>query len=121
MKTKKKAMKAIGRYLQLKGCDVLEESWQHGEDRVDYIVDDDGAVAFVFGSVSDNCGAGIPNRLVDRKEFERLVAAYFTEHPELADCEVRADLASILVLSSDRAIIRHHVNALSACGLDLHL
>ena len=119
MKTKKRAMKAIGRYLELKGCEILEEGWPHGDDKVDYIVDDEGTVAFVFGQVSANCGEGIPDWAIDRKEFERLAAAYFAEHPELADCAVRADMASILVLSNDRAIIRHHVNALSACGLDL--
>lgn len=91
----------------------------HGDDKVDYIVDDEGTVAFVFGSVSANSGAGIPNAAIDRKGFERLAAAYFAEHPELADCAVRADQASILVVSDSRAIIRHHVNALGVCGLDL--
>ena len=42
--TTKKAMKAIGRYLELRGCEVLEEGWAHGDDRVDYIVDDAGEV-----------------------------------------------------------------------------
>ena len=119
MKTKKRAMKAIGRYLELKGCEIIEEGWLHGDDKVDYIVDDEGTVAFMFGSVSTNSGAGIPDATIDRKEFERLAAAYFAEHPELADCAVRADQASILVISDSRAIIRHHVNALGVCGLDL--
>ena len=119
MKTKKRAKKAIGRYLELKGCEILDESWSHGGDTVDYVVDDAGTVAFVFGSVSENQGAGIPDGAVDRKEFERLAAAYLSEHPELADCEVRADAVSALVLNDSRAMIRHHVNALGACGLDL--
>ena len=35
--TTKKAMKAIGRYLELRGCEVLEDGWAHGEDKADYI------------------------------------------------------------------------------------
>lgn len=111
-KTRKRAMEAVGRYLELRGCEVLEEGWAHGSDKVDYIVDDEGAVAFVFGRVSANRGEGIPDEAVDRKAFERLAAAYFAEHPELAVCEVRADMVALLVLADDRAIIRHHVNAL---------
>ena len=114
-----RATKAIGRYLELKGSEILEEGWAHGDDRVDYIVDDAGEVAFVFGHVHENMGAGIPDERIDRKSFERLAAAYLAEHPELADCAVRADTVTVLVLSSDRAMVRHCVNALSACGLDL--
>ena len=91
MKTKKRAMKAIGRYLELKGYEVLEEGWCHGKDKVDYIVDDCGCIAFVFGHAEENVGNGIPMKPIDRKKFERLAAAYLAEHPEHADCEVRAD------------------------------
>ena len=116
---KTRAMKAIGRYLELKGAEILEEGWAHGEDMADYIAEDGGEGAFVFGRVHENAGAGIPDGRLDRKAFERLAAAYLAEHPELADCGVRADTVDVLVLSGSRAMVRHHVNALSACGLDL--
>lgn len=117
--TKNRAMKAIGRYLELKGYEILEEAWAHGDDRADYIIEDEGELAFVFGRVHENAGAGIPDEAIDRKAFERLAAAFLAEHPEFADCAVRADSVAVLILSSDRAMIRHCVNALSACGLDL--
>ena len=117
--TKTRAMKAIGRYLELRGCEVLEEGWAHGEDMADYIAEDGGEVAFVFGRVHENAGAGIPDGLIDRKAFERLAAAYLAEHPELADCGVRADTVDVLVLSGSRAMVRHCVNAITACGFDL--
>ena len=116
MKAKKRARKAIGRYLQLKGYEILEEGWCHGSDKVDYIIDDCGCVAFVFGCVRDNLGKGIPEEPIDRKRFERIAAAYLAEHPEHVDCEVRADAVSLLVISTDRAMIRHYVNALGAVG-----
>ncbi|MBQ9041300.1 MAG: endonuclease [Eggerthellaceae bacterium] len=118
-KTKKRAMAAIGRYLELKGYKILEEGWSHGGDTAGYIVTDGYGLAFVFGDAARNAGEGIPDRAADRKAFERLAAAYLTEHPEHADCPVRADVVALLVLSDNRAILRHHVNAIDACGLDL--
>ncbi len=114
--TKMRAMKAIGRYLELKGAEILEEGWAHGGDVADYIVDDCGEIAIVFGRVHENAGAGIPDEHIDRKSFERLAAASLAE---LADCALRADAVAVLVISGERAIVRHHVNAIAAYGLDL--
>ena len=36
--TKTRAMKAIGRYLELKGSEILEEGWAHGDDRANVIL-----------------------------------------------------------------------------------
>ena len=47
------------------------------------------------------------------------MAAYLAEHPELADCTVRANTVSILVVSNSRTIILHHINALGACEPDV--
>lgn len=116
MKLKKRAKRTIGRFLELKGCEILEEGWCHGKDKADYIIDDCGCIAFVFGCVRNNLGKGIPEEPVDRKKFERLAAAYLAEHPERVDCAVRADAVSLLVLSDNRAMIRHCVNALGAIG-----
>ena len=118
-KTKKRATAAIARYLELKGCEILEEGWSHGGDTADFIVLDGFEIAFVFGFASENIGEGIPDRAIDRKTFERLAAAYLAEHPDHVDCAVRADIVSLLVLSDNRAMIRHHVNAIDAGGLDL--
>lgn len=120
MKTKKRAKRAIGRYLEHMGCEIIERRWPHGGDKVDFIIDDGGTIAFVFVRVRANAGDGIPDEPVNRKAFERLAAAYFAEHPEYADCAVRADMAVALVTSERRALIRHHRNAL-ACGVDLAL
>ena len=43
---------------------------------------------------------------------ERLAAAYLAEHPDGGDFQVRYDVVSILVVNGDRALLRHHRNAL---------
>ena len=107
-----KAHAAIHRYLELKGYEVLEANWAHGNDRIDFIVRDEcGTLAFVVTVASENAGEGIPGIALDRKGFERIAAAYLT-HADITDCDVRLDAISLLILGESRAIIRHHVNAL---------
>lgn len=48
-----------------------------------------------------------------RKQFEDEMEQWFRFHDELADVPVRCDVIGIKVIGSDRAIIKHCVNA---CG-----
>ena len=57
-------------------------------------------------------GPDMPDERPDRGRFERLAAAYLAEHPDGGDCQVRYDVVSILVVNGDRALLRHHRNAL---------
>jgi len=111
-----KANAAIRRYLELKGYEVLEANWAHGNDSIDFIVRDEcGTLAFVVAEARENAGEGIPGIALDRGAFERIAAAYLT-HADIVDCDVRLDAISLLVLGESRAIIRHHVNALGEVG-----
>ena len=47
-----------------------------------------------------------------------MAAAYLAERPGIPEGAVRFDVVSMLVLSEDRALIRHHVNAISAASDD---
>lgn len=56
---------------------------------------------------------------IDRAEFEKEAISYLKEQGDkYVGYNVRFDAISIIVLSEDRAFIRHHINALS-CGDDL--
>jgi len=102
---------AIRRYLELKGYEVLEDEWFHGQDKVDFIALDGECLVFVTAEATMNTGSGIPAVSFERATFERIAAAYITE-ADIAECEVRFDTVSMLILSEDRGLIRHNVNAL---------
>ena len=53
--------------------------------------------------VAADHGPDMPDERPDRGRFERLAAAYLAEHPDGGD---------ILVVNGDRALLRHHRNAL---------
>ena len=112
-----KAIAATRRYLELRGFEILEEGWHHGADTADFIAIDDksGDLVIVFANASRNAGAGFPDTEADRKAFERLAAAYLAE-TEYIDLAVRLDVVSLLVVSDDRAMIRHYTNALMQVG-----
>lgn len=48
---------------------------------------------------------------MDRKEFERVMLDWMIEADDTMDpCQVRLDVCNLVVISKDRAALRHHVN-----------
>lgn len=108
-----KAMKGIKDYLERRGFEILEERWAHGGDTIDFIANEEDALVFISCQLRQNSGEGFSEEALDRGSLERLAAAYLTEHLDSGDCAVRFDAVSMLVLGEDRALLRHHRNALS--------
>ena len=107
-----KAMKGIRGYLERRGFEILEESWAHGGDVIDFIADEEGDLVFIGCRLRRNGGEGFPEEALDRGSLERLAEAYLAEHLDSTDCTVRFDAVSMLVLGDSRALLRHHRNAL---------
>ena len=107
-----KAMKGIKSYLERRGFDILEEDWAHGSDTIDFIANEEDNLVFIICQLRQNSGEGFPEEVLDRDSLERLVASYLTEHLDSGDCAVRFDAVSMLILGDDRALLRHHQNAL---------
>lgn len=107
-----KAMKGIRIYLERRGFEILEESWAHGSDAIDFIANEEDDLVFIVCQLRRNSGEGFPEEILDRGSLERLAAAYLAEHLDSTDCTIRFDAVSMLVLSDDRALLRHHRNAL---------
>lgn len=105
---------AIRRYIELRGFEIIEDGWAHGQDAIDYIARDaeDGSLVFIATEVHYDTGEGIPAARPNCKSFERLAAAYLAS-ADVDECTVRLDIVSLLVLSNSRGIVRHYRNALS--------
>jgi len=117
--TTTQARQAIRRYIELRGFEVIEDSWAYGQDAIDYIARDgeNGDLVFVATETHHNVGGGIPKSVADRKAFERLAAAYLASaNTDIDECAVRLDVVSLLVLNESRGIIRHYRNAVSEAG-----
>ena len=72
-------------------------------------------VVFVEVKPRSSCDYGMPAEAVDeakRDRYER-IAALFLQGFHVVDVPVRFDIVSIVAISPDRAMIRHHINAFS--------
>lgn len=110
-----RAFQAASRYLTLKGYEMLDDSWEDPVtgDQVGVVADDDGDI--VFATVSARTGVdGFGKEAKDRGRLESLAAKWLASHQEddLVDRRVRFDDISMLVVSENRALLRHHVNTL---------
>ena len=114
-----KAMRGIERFLERRGMEILETGWAHGNDKIDFIAKDEDDLAFISCTIRTNEGNGLGAEALDRKMFERIAAAYLAEHLDFPEGAIRHDAVTMLILGDSKALIRYHLNALSAASKDL--
>lgn len=120
IKTKSKLEKsgenAAARFLDHMGYEIVERNWTCSAGEVDLIVRNDDALVFVEVKTRSGAENGLPHNEVDAAKISRYerIAALFLRSYDVVDVQVRFDIVSVLVVSSDRALIRHGRNALAA-------
>ena len=104
---------AAVRFLERHDYEIIERNWTCPAGEADIIAMDDDAVVFVEVKTRRSTDMGLPSEAVDAKKRERYerIAAMFLAHYDVVDVQVRFDIISIVVVSPDRAMIRHHINA----------
>lgn len=117
--SRQRALDCAKRFFERKGCEVLEVGWKaESGQTVDLVVDDGGGLVFVDVTVEEDWFRGIPPEDIPgaRCRMEAAAAAWLacSDSAEYADCAVRFDMIAILVLGSDRALLRHHQHAFEA-------
>lgn len=90
---------------------VVEEVVPHGEGPFDLITRD--GEALVFTAVRGARGNGFPIEELDREEAEAYAIDWVGRHTSVREETVRFDVVSIVVLEGSRALVRHHLGALS--------
>lgn len=112
---KDKATKAASRYLEHRGYTVLETAWKCPAGTCDVIAEDGDAIVFVDVSARRDTGKSFPSERRNagvRERREMVALAWFAEHEGAVDMAVRFDNIALLVMGDNRAMIRHHLNAL---------
>lgn len=70
---------------------------------------------FVEVKTRSNLNVGLPEEAVDARKkarYEKIAACYLREMEQSFDeVPVRFDVIGLLVVSADRALVRHHINA----------
>ena len=104
---------AAARFLRRRGYQIVERNWKCHAGEVDIIAKDEECLVFVEVKTRLNEDQGVPEEAVTaekRKRYERIAAAFLKTYDEV-DIQIRFDVIGILVLTPDRAMVRHHVNA----------
>ena len=68
----------------------------------------------VFVDTVTKCGGyDMPKERPDQERFERISAVYLAESEMEGLTSIRYDIVSLLVTGSEKALLRHHKNALN--------
>lgn len=104
---------AAVRYLEMRGMEIVERNWVCPAGEADIIAFDEGTLVFVEVKTRTGIEKGFPAEAVNaekRSRYEK-IAAWYLRGSEIVDVPVRFDVVSLLVVSDDRAMVRHYVNA----------
>ena len=87
MEEKTDALEVACKYLQRRGCEVVDEPWRgEGGGKIHLVVrDEDDMLAFVHVRECDG-GGGREERRIRRTDFERGAIAWIASHPDMMDC-----------------------------------
>lgn len=112
-----KAVKAATRFIERKGFELLETGWTSPEGtQIDLIASDDDTLVFIDVTATEYGEGGFEGGKVKRSDLEIAAASWLAGNTPDGDIQVRFDIIDMLVVSTDRALLRHHINAFS-CGV----
>ena len=112
----KRGEDAAAKFLERHGYEIIARNWTCPTGEADIIARDGDAIVFVEVKTRSNTEKGLPEEaitLAKRKRYEKIAVAFLKgfDLEDDDDVQVRFDVVSIVVVSLDRAFIRHHINA----------
>lgn len=113
-----KAVKAATRFIERKGFELLEAGWTSPEGTaIDLVADNEDTLVFINLTATEYGEGGFEGGKVKRSDLEVAAASWLAGNTPDGDIQVRFDIIDMLVVSADRALLRHHINAFS-CGVE---
>ena len=113
-----KAVQAATRFIERKGFELLETGWTSPEGTtIDLIASDEDSLVFIDVTATEYGEGGFEGGKVSRSDLEIAAASWLAGNSPEGDIQVRFDIIDMLVVSADRALLRHHINAFS-CGVE---
>ena len=101
-------MDPVIRYLELRGYHVIDNDY-HGY----VVIEDDyeNAIAFVKSFIVKDRLDKVKIKSATRHDFEKTICNFLKDNAEYVDMDVRYDEVILSVISNDRGIVKHYVNA----------
>lgn len=113
-----KAVKAATRLIERKGYELLETGWTSPEGtQIDLIANDGDALVFIDVTATEYGEGAFAGGKVSRSDLGIAAASWLAGNSPDGEIQVCFDIIDMLVVSTDRALLRHHINAFS-CGVE---
>ena len=104
---------AAVRYLEHIGFEIVDRNWTCPAGEVDIVALDMDYLVFIEVKTRTSLEKGFPSEAVNaekRSRYEKIAAWYCRDSPYV-NVPVRFDIVALLVVSEERALIKHYVNA----------
>ena len=101
---------AAAAYLERAGLQIVEMNWRCPSGEIDIVALDGQTLVLCEVKTRKTASKGTPEAAVTpakQRKYGKLAAAY-VQQAGIEPVETRFDVISILVLSEDRALLRHH-------------
>ena len=114
-----KAVKAATRFIERKDSSFSRPVGLPPPEgtQIDLIANDEDALVFIGVIATEYGESGFEGGKVKRGDFEIAVASWLAGNSPDGEIQVRFSIIDMLVVSADRALLRHHINAFS-CGVE---
>lgn len=107
---------AASAYLERTGLTIVERNWKCPAGEIDIVALDGESLVLIEVKTRKTVAKGTPEDAITpakQGRYRKLAEAYL-QHAGTADVAVRFDVITLLVLSEDRALLRHHRAAFAA-------
>ena len=112
-----KSNQAAAAYLNRRGYEIVEQPWEDDIDSpVSIVAQDEDALVFVSVAARRNSNS-FPAERHTQEELEGFAINWLKANRDHADCAVRFDHIGLVLIGSDRALIKHHVNVMSCSDI----
>jgi putative endonuclease len=104
-------------FLRRRGLEIVATNWTCPAGEVDIVASDDHELRFIEVKTRRGTGKGFPEEAVDKekqRKYER-IAEYFLQGYESTELSIHFDVIGIITTAPDRAFLRYHRDAFSAC------
>lgn len=116
-KLRDRALQAAERFVEHRGYDIIGTRYEtESGEQIDIVAEDGDALVFIDVKARRDASNGFPKeRMTNASREKRELAAiqwFKSEGMDFRDRPIRFDNISLVTLGTDRALIRHTVNAM---------
>lgn len=112
-----KSNRAAAAFLDRQGYEIIEQPWESDIDScVSVVAKVEGTLVFVSVSARKSSNP-FPAEHLNQAELEGFAISWLKGNLDHADSAIRFDHIGLVLIGPDRALVKHHINAMSCSDI----